>query len=183
MRALPLLNDVRVASPCTANWNEMVGDDRVRFCKSCEKNVFNLSAMLAHEAEQLLAERMQGELCVRFYQRADGTVMTQDCPVGVKKKQRRKLAIAVAGAGALAASAAMAFVHREPPEKSCGLVATEDQVVAGGSGPALMGDIEEAPAVMGSAPAPLPPPPVAENPPAVPRHVRMGVRAPMPAKK
>lgn len=103
-RVLPMLEQIRIASPCTMSWQDMVGDERVRYCGGCEKNVFNLSAMLAHEAEALLAERA-GELCVRFYQRADGTVMTSDCAVGVKKKQRKKLALAVAGAGAMAAAA------------------------------------------------------------------------------
>jgi hypothetical protein len=69
---LPMLDSVRVASPCHASWDEMLGDDRVRFCTSCEKNVFNLSAMPRDDAERLLAERMNGELCVRFFQRADG---------------------------------------------------------------------------------------------------------------
>src|SRR6516162_8887116 len=36
---------LRVASPCPADWNAMQGDDRVRFCGQCEKNVYNLSAM------------------------------------------------------------------------------------------------------------------------------------------
>lgn len=99
---LPMLDQVRVASPCNASWDEMLGDDRVRFCTSCEKNVFNLSAMTREDAERLLAERMSGELCVRFHQRADGTVMTQDCPVGVSRKRRKLAVLAAAGAGAMA---------------------------------------------------------------------------------
>ena len=34
-----------VASPCSANWEKMTGDDRMRFCALCKKNVYNLSAM------------------------------------------------------------------------------------------------------------------------------------------
>lgn len=108
-RALPLLDQVRIASPCKADWNEMVGDERVRFCLSCEKNVYNLSSMQRDDAEALLRERLGNDVCVRFYQRADGTILTQDCPEGVKKKRRKKLALAVAGAGAMAAAAATMF--------------------------------------------------------------------------
>lgn len=108
-RALPLLDQVKVASPCSAKWEDMLGDERVRFCLSCEKNVWNLSAMPREEAESLLAAKAGGELCVRYYQRADGTVMTSDCPVGVTKKRRKKLALAVASAGAMAAAAVTAF--------------------------------------------------------------------------
>ena len=104
-QSLPTLDQVRVASPCNASWDEMLGDERVRFCVSCEKNVYNLSAMPREDAERLLQERIGKELCVRFYQRADGTILTEDCPVGVKKKRRKKLALAVAGAGAMAFAA------------------------------------------------------------------------------
>ena len=108
-RALPLLDQVRVASPCNASWDDMTGDDRVRFCGKCEKNVFNISAMPREDAEQLLRERAGGELCVRFFQRTDGTILTEDCPVGVRKKRRRQIAFAVAGAGAMAAAGAQLF--------------------------------------------------------------------------
>lgn len=110
-RALPLLDNVKVASPCNASWDEMLGNDQVRFCLSCEKNVYNLSSMTRDEAEALLAERVKGELCIRFYQRTDGTILTADCPVGVKKKRRKKLALAVAGAGAMALAATTALMR------------------------------------------------------------------------
>lgn len=125
-RALPMLDNVKVASPCNASWDEMLGDDRVRFCVSCEKNVYNLSAMPRAEAEELLADRLGGELCVRFYQRADGTILTQDCPVGVKKKQRKKLALAVAGAGAMALAASSML---SAARSKCGIGVTQGEMV------------------------------------------------------
>lgn len=125
-RALPLLDQVRVASPCSANWNDMVGDEHVRFCLSCEKNVYNLSSLTRDAAEALIEKNLGGEMCVRFYQRADGTILTQDCPEGAKKKRRKKLALAVAGAGAMAAATAMAFARG-----TCG-VRQGDVAVAGG---------------------------------------------------
>ena len=56
-RTLPMLDQISVASPCNASWDEMLGDQRVRFCVSCEKNVYNLSAMPKDEAEALIAAR------------------------------------------------------------------------------------------------------------------------------
>src|SRR5689334_4619149 len=97
-----LLENVRIATPCSADWSQMAGDDRVRFCGGCEKNVYNLSAMTRAEAEALVRER-EGRLCVRMYQRADGTVLTQDCPVGVRRtrlKARVKSVLARAAASA-----------------------------------------------------------------------------------
>jgi len=131
-RALPLLDQIRVASPCKADWNEMVGDERARFCLSCEKNVYNLSSMQRDEAEAFLNERLGGEICVRFYQRADGTILTQDCPEGVKKKRRKKLALSVAGAGAMAAAAwtALAKGTGAPSDQRMGAVAVLGEMPA-----------------------------------------------------
>ena len=81
--ALPdRINHVRIASPCSADWNKMRGDDRVRHCAECNLNVYNFSAMTAPEVEQLLSG--QGRLCARFYRRKDGTMLTQDCPRGFR---------------------------------------------------------------------------------------------------
>jgi hypothetical protein len=101
------LDNLRVASPCKESWDKMTGDDRVRDCARCEKPVFDLSTLTVAQAEDLLATRGV-TMCVRFFRRADGKVMTADCPVG-QRGQRRKLALA-AGVLAGAAGAAGAAV-------------------------------------------------------------------------
>ena len=82
------LDNIRVASPCPADWDQMYGNDRKRFCGQCKLNVYNLSAMTQDEAEELL-RHSEGRLCVRYYRRADGTVLTQNCPVGWQAVKRR----------------------------------------------------------------------------------------------
>jgi hypothetical protein len=82
------LRNVKVASPCPADWDRMIGDERVRFCGQCELNVYNLSAMSTIEAESLIA-RTEGRLCVRYYRRKDGSIITQDCPVGLRALKQR----------------------------------------------------------------------------------------------
>ena len=84
------LDRVKIAAPCTANWDEMPSFEgaRVRFCAQCNLNVYNLSGMTRREATALVANA-EGRLCVRFYRRADGTILTQDCPVGLRALQRR----------------------------------------------------------------------------------------------
>lgn len=89
----PVLDNVRVASPCSAAWDEMQGDERVRFCGHCRKHVYNLSELPRAQAEALVSAA-QGELCVRFYRRRDGTLLTQDCPVG-RSRLRRALLLQV----------------------------------------------------------------------------------------
>ena len=68
----------------------MLGSERKRYCGECKLNVYNLSGMSKTEAENLIMNA-EGRLCVRFYKRADGSVLTQDCPVGwARVKQRTK---------------------------------------------------------------------------------------------
>src|SRR5438045_496103 len=98
------LNQIKIASPCTADWAKMKGDDAVRFCGQCNLNVYNISAMSLKEVEKLVAK--DGRTCVRFFRRADGTVITDDCPVGLRAVRRRLAMVATAVAGALAASVA-----------------------------------------------------------------------------
>ncbi|HEY2746260.1 MAG TPA: hypothetical protein VGL86_16610 [Polyangia bacterium] len=99
--SLPVvLESIRIAMPCSADWDDMSGNERVRFCGKCEKNVYNLSAMSRDEGEALVREK-EGRLCVRLYQRADGTVITNDCPVGQRRARlRARVWASVSGAAA-----------------------------------------------------------------------------------
>ena len=93
------LNVIHVAKPCPADWEKMHGDARVRFCEECKLHVYNLSELTRPQAEKLVSEH-EGRLCVRYYQRADGTVITQDCGGGVRRamQRTRRLVTAVAAA-------------------------------------------------------------------------------------
>lgn len=82
------INKLRIASPCGVGWENMIGDERVRHCDSCRLNVYNVAGMTSGEAESLIANH-EGRLCVRLHKRADGTVLTKDCPVGFRAYQKR----------------------------------------------------------------------------------------------
>ena len=94
-RDLPLLEGIRIAAPCTQDWDAMDGNGRVRHCGQCDKQVFNLSGMTRADAEVLVRERA-GTMCVRLYQREDGTVLTSDCPVGVRRRLTARALMSVA---------------------------------------------------------------------------------------
>jgi len=79
MGALTILEDIRIATPCQASWDEMPGDDRVRSCPACSRAVYNIAAMTSDEVAALIAGR-EGRLCARVFRRADGTVVTADGP-------------------------------------------------------------------------------------------------------
>jgi hypothetical protein len=133
-RALPILStplaleQLDIASPCSATWEDMRplvdGDDRVRHCGLCDKNVYNLAGMTRREATALVADR-EGSICLRMYRRADGTVLTSDCPVGVRaalvaaqRRARRELAWAAAATVA-AVGALLAFLGASVPRRTC----------------------------------------------------------------
>ena len=56
--------------------------------------------MTADEAVQLIHGR-EGNLCGRLFRRADGTVLTSDCPVGVRAVWHRTKQLVVACAAAV----------------------------------------------------------------------------------
>lgn len=97
------LNNIKIASPCSADWNEMPGDERARFCGECKLNVYNLSGMSQSEAENLLI-KSEGRLCVRFFKRSDGTILTKDCPVGWQAIRQRVSKMATAFASLMFAA-------------------------------------------------------------------------------
>jgi len=47
---------LKISSPCRASWDDMDGDDRVRFCAECELNVYNIASMTEAEALELLIQ-------------------------------------------------------------------------------------------------------------------------------
>lgn len=92
------LQKMKVASPCSADWETMTGDERIRFCGQCSKHVYNISAMSKDEAVALV-QKTEGAICVRLYRRRDGKVLTEDCPIGLRRMcdLARKTALVVAG--------------------------------------------------------------------------------------
>lgn len=105
---LPVLENVRIAAPCSVNWEDMQGNDRVRVCGQCNFNVFNLSDMTRSEAESLI-QSSTGRLCIGYYQRSDGTILTRDCPVGLRAL-RANFTRMTLRFGAIAASLVTALV-------------------------------------------------------------------------
>ena len=101
-QTLPTLELIQIATPCEASWDDMKGDDRMRFCGQCKLHVYNISDMPRDEAEKLVNQR-EGRLCVRMFRRHDGTVLTRDCPVGLRAVRRRLIRSMAALAGLILA--------------------------------------------------------------------------------
>src|SRR2546423_14529711 len=111
------LEHVRVAAPCPASWERMAGDERVRFCNQCNLHVYNLSGMTRGEAETLVTNA-EGRLCVRFYRRTDGSILTSNCPVGLRAiKQRVSRTLGAALSAILSFFAGFGLVQNFKPAR------------------------------------------------------------------
>src|SRR5258706_15038909 len=106
------VNSLRVASPCSVGWEMMTGDERARHCQLCSINVYNVSALSAAEVESLVLKR-EGRLCIRMYRRADGTVLTKDCPVGLRAIQKRAARFAGATLATILGLFSVSFGQKE----------------------------------------------------------------------
>jgi hypothetical protein len=113
MKTNELLANIKIASPCSARWSQMAGDDRARFCAQCQKHVYNLSNLTADEAAALIRER-EGKLCARFYQRADGMVLTSDCPIGAGQVWARCKRLLGAAAALMLLGVTVPLIARSP---------------------------------------------------------------------
>jgi len=96
--------EAELATPCTALWSEMKGDDRVRHCNQCDKNVYNFAELTRDEIDAVIT-KTEGTLCGRLFLRADGTVVTKDCARVQIRPSRLQLAVA---GGTLAVAALLA---------------------------------------------------------------------------
>jgi hypothetical protein len=121
------VDEIRVASPCHARWNDMTGDERARFCGQCQKNVYNLSAMTRKQIEALIRER-EGKFCGRFYRRPDGRMLTADCP-----SRMRRIRARLAKVGGALCALVLSVIGCSPKQTS--------QNGGGKSGEILMGDV------------------------------------------
>jgi ankyrin repeat protein len=95
-----------IPAPCKADWDKMIGNDRVRFCEHCNLHVTNLSSLTRQAAIRLVA-RSQGRLCVRMVKRSDGSVLTKQMPKQLHQIARRVSRVA---ASAFTATLSLATV-------------------------------------------------------------------------
>jgi len=103
----------------------MAGDERIRHCSLCELHVYNFAEMTRDEIRELLM-RSNGRVCARMYRRADGTLLTRDCPSMLKTARRRisrfgsAVMAALLSLSSLAAGCATSRPKKETPGMSLG---------------------------------------------------------------
>ena len=109
---------LRTGSPCSADWDRMVGNESVRYCPECKLNVYNFSTMSDEEIEQIVSGNQQ-RLCARVRQRPDGTVMTRNSSAKLSIVMRRISRVAhIALTAAISVSPATARPPHKTPEQN-----------------------------------------------------------------
>jgi len=124
------LDDIQIAKPCDQSWDDMEGDDRSRHCRACKLDVLNIAGMGREEAADLIESRFEEGACVRLFRRPDGTILTQDCPVGVDGARSRRNMILVNSVAAFAVLATLTAALLGPLGERLGLKTNSiDQVL------------------------------------------------------
>jgi hypothetical protein len=75
MSKITFLDSIKVESPCSESWDEMRGNEQIRFCSHCAKDVHNLSEMTRKQARKIVSAA-NGSICVRYARRPDGRIQT-----------------------------------------------------------------------------------------------------------
>ncbi|HXG64347.1 MAG TPA: carboxypeptidase-like regulatory domain-containing protein [Blastocatellia bacterium] len=91
------LYHLQIPIPCPADWEQMMGNERKRYCVECDKFVYNLSQMTERQAKALLAAS-RGNLCARFTRDPDGSILflAEEPPPGLRLISRRASPVATA---------------------------------------------------------------------------------------
>jgi len=146
MRDQDFVNRIEIATPCDRTWDSLVGDERRRYCGDCRLHVYNFSAMTARETRSLL-QTAEGRVCGRYFRKADGTVIVQDCGPIRAAIHRRTRRIRVAAAALFGLVSTFTFGACGPA--GGGETGTNPPAATGGSsietpseaGPELLGEV------------------------------------------
>lgn len=111
MSAKDPLQRLAVTSPCTQDWDSMIGNDRVRFCEHCSLQVHNISEMTRAEAFRL-AHHSHGRLCVRYHSTTQNPIVTRT--PGSRRLHQIGRRVSRLASGAFSATLSVSAVFAEP---------------------------------------------------------------------
>ena len=90
---------LEISEPCSAEWDSMFGNDRVRFCEHCRLHVHNLAEITPREALDLVL-RSGGRLCLQIERDARGVPRTRALAGPLYQISRRASRLAAGAFGA-----------------------------------------------------------------------------------
>ncbi len=57
---------IQIQTPCSEDWNAMKPNEKGEFCKSCAKNVLDLTRMSTSEIHSVLRQNQYESICTRI---------------------------------------------------------------------------------------------------------------------
>ena len=110
MPARDLRKQLKIDNPCSANWDQMIGNEWVRFCEHCRLTVNDLTPLTPKRVRRLIAGS-KGRLCVRFKQDHDGLPLIKAVPQQLHQIRKRVSKLA---AGAFTATLSLSSAVSSP---------------------------------------------------------------------
>jgi len=107
-RRLPVV--VNVPNPCEVDWEDMVGDERGRYCGRCGKTVRNLSVL---DGDEIAVVLERGD-CVSFLYREDASIITAARGAGRTAAGTTAAAVVLAATMALTLGCDVGTTNGEP---------------------------------------------------------------------
>lgn len=110
MTSSNLLRSLSIKTPCSARWEEMRGNEQVRFCQHCDLNVTDISHLTPQAAISLVL-RSGGSVCLRIHRDPAGEVVTRSAPQRLHVITRRASRIAAGAFTAVMGLSATAYAQ------------------------------------------------------------------------
>lgn len=144
-------------------WEDLAGDDRIRYCGRCRLNVYNLAEMRDDEVERIV-RTTKGRICGRLYLRGDRTATLRSCPEGDAGLLRRRFKIAALAIGVVLVAILGRSMNGPDLRRYPGWLRTliswiDPSADRGGGGATVVGAIAPP-----KGPGPLPAPPTVAGP-------------------
>jgi hypothetical protein len=146
------LTRTALEKPCDSPWETMVGDDKVRHCAACDREVYSISEMTELEAELRLLNAADAVPCIRYARDLEGGVIHRPPPAHRRFASGSARALVVASA--LLTRGAVADEKAEPVQ--CVMLSGLEPVAPP---PAAQAQSGAPAAAKTAAPAPPPAPP------------------------
>lgn len=96
----------KISYVCPIPWGELKSTDVSRYCATCERTVYNLSAIGAEQRAKLLRRAETERICGSYFLRLSGEMVTPEAPLTVREARGiKQLGLAALSVGALALAA------------------------------------------------------------------------------
>jgi hypothetical protein len=93
---------LRIETPCPKAWDDLLGDERKRFCSQCQLHVHNSAELTSSEADELV-KTASGRVCMRIVTDEGGTPVFKSARPRTDSLRRIARWSLAAGASLLAA--------------------------------------------------------------------------------